>query len=184
MADYYGDRRWSDRFLPRIVQIVGPLMLGTAPTYQDQRENTDLMVLDAQENIRVAARVRKHGYFPGFGHDVTFRHARANGAETEFAKVVNGFGRYFFYGHSNVDETDIPDWMVLDLNRFQGALIKESLSKMPEPLRMKFVKQDNNDNETSFLAYDIRTFPKGVIISMSASIAEILSKFPQYECTL
>ena len=181
MPDYAFDRRWSDRFLPQIAQIVGPLMLGAAPTYHDQRENTDLMVLDAHENIRVAARVRKFGYFAGFGHDVTFRHARANGAETEFAKLVNGFGRYFFYGHANAEATDIPDWMVLDLNRFRGALIKESLSHMPEPLRMKFVRQDNFDNETSFLAYDIRTFPKGIIVSMSASVTEILNRCPQYQ---
>jgi hypothetical protein len=176
MPDYAFDRPWSDRFLPRIAQIVGPLMLGAAPNYNDMRENTDLMVLDAHDNIRVAARVRRFGYFAGFGHDVTFRHARASGAETEFRKLVNGFGRYFFYGHANAEATDIPDWLVLDLNRFRGALIIESISKMPEPLRMKYVRQDNTDNETSFIAYDIRTFPSGIIVKCSDSVSEILKR--------
>jgi hypothetical protein len=100
MPDYAEDRRWSDKFIPRIKEIVGPLAMGIAPDANDHHEATDLMVIDAHD-MRIAARMRKYGFFDQFGHEVTIRLNRTNGSETEFLKIIKGFGRWFFYGHAN-----------------------------------------------------------------------------------
>lgn len=175
MREYATDREKADRHLDQVRKIVGPVLLRPAPDYHDRHENTDLLAVDG----RVSVRIREHGYFAKYAHDITFRFARSSGVETEHSKMINGFGRYDFYGHENVDGTTVEHWMLLDLNRFRGALIKEA--SMPEPLRMKFTIRDNHDGTTSFIAYDIRTFPKGILLLVSDEIADILRDLPQYK---
>jgi hypothetical protein len=165
MTDYSADRKWSDKFIPMIKQIVGPLAMGVAPNENDTKENTDLMVLDAHD-MRVACRMRTHGYFRQFGHEVTIRLDRKSGAETEFLKLIKGFGRWFFYGHANEADNDIEHWMVLDLNIFRASLIFDANTAR----KVDSFDKQNIDGTTSFKVYDMRTFPRSVFVARSPSV--------------
>jgi len=80
-------RQWSDQFIPSIKTIVGPLLLVETPDEIDCNQAADLMVFSAR-NMRIAARVRRHGYADRFPYEFTLRCARDSGAETELSNVL------------------------------------------------------------------------------------------------
>ena len=93
---YASDREWSERFIPSIKKLVGPLLLEAAPLDLDRNEATDLMVFCARD-MRIGARVRSHKHFENHSNDFTIRCARDSGAKTELAKIVDGWGDWMFY---------------------------------------------------------------------------------------
>ena len=103
MAVYQEDREWSDLFIPRIKELVGPHLLSISSFEEDTEQAADLVVLRGR-NQTVACRVRRYGYADNYGYQFTVRSARESGAQTELAKIVNGWGDLFFYGHSTADE--------------------------------------------------------------------------------
>ena len=118
------NRRWSDRFLPHIKQIVGGYLLEAAPDPIDWHQATDLLMLDARD-MRIAARVRRPGYATQYPHQFTIRSRLPSGAQTELSKIVNGKGDWLFYGHANASQTAIESWYLIDLNAFRAALIRQ-----------------------------------------------------------
>lgn len=119
MTDWKQAKVWSDRFLPEIKQIIGPLMLVEAPLEEDMKHNTDLMVLTAG-HTRVACRVRTARYFPRYADEFTIRSGTKSGMRTELAKIIEGWGDLFFYGFSNVTETGFQAYVVIDLKKFRS----------------------------------------------------------------
>ncbi len=81
MNAYSQNRKWSDRFLPEIKQLVGGYLLETAPDPFDHLQATDLTMLDACD-MRVAARVWHPGYASRYPHHFTIRSQVAAGAQT------------------------------------------------------------------------------------------------------
>ena len=124
MGDYSDDRKWSDRFLPAIKQIIGPLLLIESPNEVDCKQAADLITIQDQ-NVMIACRVRRSTYAKQYGREFTIRSHRDSGQTTELSKIIDGFGDWMFYGYAVDDVTPrINPWVVLDLNVFRADLIR------------------------------------------------------------
>ena len=111
------------------------------------------MMLDARD-LRIAARVRRHGYANRFPNQFTIRSKLPSGNKTELAKIVNGHGDWMFYGHADASGTGLEAWYLIDLRAFRAALIRRS--QFGHGLRYG-VKQ--NPDGTCFTWFDIESFP-------------------------
>jgi hypothetical protein len=148
---YAENREWSDQFIPTIKQIVGPYLLEPAPFALDVSEATDLIVFQARD-MRIAARVRRNEYANKFPWQFTIRSRVASGAKTEFAKIVEGWGDWLFYGFAYDGDGGIQRWMLVDLHALRAALI----------LRTKGCPRHDevpNGDGTYFRWFDVRSFP-------------------------
>lgn len=168
MDDWQSDKEWSDRFIPAIKKIVGPLILTEATIQEDREQNTDLIVLRA-DSIRIACRVRKPGYFEKYGNDITIRSSRKSGTETELQKIIKGWGHMFFYAHSNKKQTDFSSWVLIDLSEFRLWLMRgiaTSCGKIPGILKK------NTDGSSDFYCFDYSKFPAGIVLAEAPKIIE------------
>ena len=163
MASYQTDREISDRFIAQIKHFVGPLLLEPASLELDAKEATDLIVLRARD-MRIAARIRRNGFYDNFGSQFTIRASRDSGAETELSKIINGWGHWFFYGHLNEAETAIVHWMVVDLSSFRAGLIRNSRGAGA----IRCGDKANGDG-TYFKWFDVRSFPHRPPLFVSCS---------------
>lgn len=154
MSYYTVNRHWSDQFLPEIKSIIGSHILHAAPDPLDHFQATDLLMLDAKD-MRIAARVRRHGYADRYPHQFTIRAKLPTGAETELSKIVNGHGDWMFYGHAGADGQSILNWWLIDLRAFRAALIRHKTAG-------SFLHMGDkcNADGTWFKWFDIRSFPK------------------------
>jgi len=91
MSEYQDDRRWSEQFIPEIKRIVGPQLLVVTPDEIDCTQAADLMVFTARD-MKIAARIRRHGFAEKYGNEFTIRSKRTNSAVTELAKIVKDWG--------------------------------------------------------------------------------------------
>jgi hypothetical protein len=147
--DYQTNRGWSDLMIPQIRRIIGPFLLGPAPYEKDCKEATDLIVLHGG-GVDIAARVRRPGFLDRYPNDITFRSKLDNGYATELEKVIRGFARWFFYGHTN-EALEIIRWFLVDLNAFRAHLIMNAGA-----LRCGEI---SNGDGTHFTYYDLTSFP-------------------------
>ncbi|MEM7470723.1 MAG: hypothetical protein AAF340_05170, partial [Pseudomonadota bacterium] len=154
MNCYPSNRRWSDRFLPEIKQIIGSHLLETAPDPEDHFNATDLMMLDARD-MRIAARVRRPGYAGRYPNQITIRSKLPSGAPTELSKIVNGKGDWMFYGHSNASQDGIAHWSLIDLRAFRAGLIRHTQNGWP--IRMG---DRTNPDGSGFKWFDVSSFPE------------------------
>lgn len=163
MGAYAPDREWADRFIPKVKQIVGPHLLGEAANEIDVSQATDLMILTARD-MRIAARVRRYGFAQKYLYEFTIRSRRENGAKTELAKIVDGWGDWFFYGHADICEVFIEYWWLIDLHSFRAALIRNSMNGTG------LISGDKkNGDGTFFKWFDLRSFPEEPPILISSS---------------
>ncbi|MEM9432221.1 MAG: hypothetical protein AAGA32_22595, partial [Pseudomonadota bacterium] len=130
MNVYDTNRAWSDRYLPTIKQTIGRYLLETSPDPLDWHQATDLIMLDARD-MRIAARIRRHGYAARFPYDFTIRSRLPSGAETELAKIVDGKGDWLFYGHASASGTGLDAWWLIDLRAFRAGLIRNAQNGYP-----------------------------------------------------
>ncbi len=119
---YRTDRDWSDRFIPDIKKIVGPLLIEPAPFEVDANQATDLILLRARD-MMIAARVRRPGFWDRYQYEFTIRSRRDSGAVTELSKIINGWGDWMFYGHADAAESLVEHWWVIDLHALRAHLI-------------------------------------------------------------
>jgi hypothetical protein len=157
MSGYQADREWSDGLLPALRHIVGPLLVEPSTLVQDREQAADLTVFTAR-SLTIACRVRRPGYSDSYPWDFTIRARRNNGVKTELAKIVDGWGDWFLYGHADQDGFNLARWMVLDLNVFRSALIRSTKIRERPEIR-------NPDRSTTFVAYDVREFPQDIVIA-------------------
>lgn len=100
VTNFKGEFAWSATWIPKIREIIGPLVLREGTLHEDQHEATDLIVLRA-EGLRIACRLRRPGYAEKYAYDVTITAKRESGAACEWDKLIlGGFGDWFFYGHA------------------------------------------------------------------------------------
>jgi hypothetical protein len=149
---YNENRAWSDRFIPEIKRIIGPRLLMVTPDHIDRTQAADLMVFTAQ-NVTIAARVRRHGFFEQYPHDFTLRSRYDSGVETEMSKICDGWGSWMLYGHANESETELRAWMLIDLAAFRAHMIRRNSFKL------RWGEKPNGDG-THFCWFDIRSFPE------------------------
>ena len=145
------DKRWSDRFLPEIKQIIGEHLITEPPQEEDSLHNTDLIVLGF-DSIRVGCRIRKYEYFSKYPNDFTIRSERPkNGTRTELSKIIEGWGDYFFYGFSDQTETSLIYWRIISLNKFRLWFNRRLAIDKETPGNYK----KNGDSSSNFIAFDI-----------------------------
>ena len=148
---YETDKRWSDRFLPEIKSILGGVLLTEGSFEEDAKRNSDLLVLHMQA-VRIGCRVRRYPYFLKYPNDFTIRTVRKSGNMTELAKVLSGWGDYFFYGFSDEKEERLIYWLVGDFKIFRLWHSMELGKCVPGngPGREK----KNSDGSSDFRAYN------------------------------
>ncbi len=154
MDKYQTLRQQGDKLLYRAMELIGATLLTPAPLELDIKQATDLVCWNAG-NLAIACRIRKP-VRPEYRNHFTLRSAVASGAKTELEKIREGYGDWFFYGVSNEAETDFDKWMIIDLKVF----------RMYEQMYDDGYEGDivcgeiPNGDGTSFVWYDVTTFPK------------------------
>lgn|SRR3990167_2098169 len=149
------NKKWADKFTPLIKKIVGPLLLvETELKKEDAFEATDLFVLKLRD-MRIACRVRRYGFAEKYPDQFTIRSKLSSNIKTELSKIlIDGWGDWMFYGHSNVDESDIPTWWIIDLTALRGHMIRNNYNG-----KLKIDKDISNGDGTFFWAFHINSFP-------------------------
>lgn len=164
---YADDRAWSDAYLPTVRAIVGPHLLVPAPIERDIKEASDLIVLRARD-MTIAVRLRRPGYADQYPNQFTIRAHRSSGAKTELAKINEGWGDWFFYGHTSA--TDIVSWLLIDLHWLRAAFIRQaSILHFPDN-RVSGIK--HNGDGTQFFWFDASRLPSNVIIASSGQLRQ------------
>ena len=158
---YAEDRLWSDAHIDQVKQIVGPHLVECSPFEIDTKEATDLIVLQ-NKFVRIACRLRRPGYERQYAREFTIRSDRSSGVRTELAKIIDGWGNWFFYGHVH-ERGHIHLWWLLDLAIFRATLIRRSD-------HVRCHTKPNRDGTTTFLAYEIDSFPKSLVIACSDNL--------------
>lgn len=121
---YNRDRPWSDGYLPQVVDIIRDTLGETAclpHPDMDVKGNADLAIINGMKTI--AVRMRRFGYYDQYPDDFTFRNYKPRGVQSEYEKVMAGFGDLFFYGHGSHDGNAIEHWMLIDLERFRQLVL-------------------------------------------------------------
>lgn len=158
-AEWQKDKRWSDIFIPEIKGILGTHLIGEPPLAEDSLHNTDLMVLKL-DAVRIGCRIRKFDYL-NFSDEFTLRASRREN-KTELAKVIEGWGDYFFYGFSDRDGRKLSAWMLGDLKVFRlwfTTTIVKNEGRVPGQLN------ENYDGSSTFRAFNINALPKDFIVA-------------------
>jgi len=157
------DKAWSDRFLPEIKAILGLHLIGEPPVEEDAQRNTDLIVL-RMDAVRIACRVRNHDYLRTFGDEFTIRSSRPSQIKTELAKIVEGWGDYYFYGFSDAHEVSLAAWFIGDLKIFR---LWFTYSLLTNQGNLPGSEQSNADGSSGFVAFKVNDLPaKFVMASM------------------
>jgi len=159
--NYNESRKWSDKFIPAIKKIVGPLLIGEADFELDTQQNTDLILMTARD-LRIAARVRKHQYAQRYPNDFTIR-AYAGGHKTEAHKIMEGYGDCMFYGFSDESECRIIRWFFIDLDVF-----RHNIKRCKSELRYGY--KNNVDGSTKLAWFDLTSFTPEILIASSDDV--------------
>ena len=163
MSKYEKQRAWSDVFLPEIKRILSERfsvtgqIISEAPIDEDMERNTDIVVLH-WDAVRIGCRVREFKYLSGYGNEFTIRCKVKSGGKTEFDKIREGWGNYFFYGFADATNTKLAKWILGDLNA-----LRRHIEQQKDPLK---ASKDNGDG-SAFIPYKYDTIEGFVIDSDS-----------------
>lgn len=102
------------------------LRIKVAGRDDDLRRNTDFLVYRLDNDMRVAARVRKAEYRNPYRRQFTVRLSRPSGADTEMQKIRQGFGDFGIYGFADPEphNCELVQWTVYNI-----ALLREYLDE-------------------------------------------------------
>jgi hypothetical protein len=117
---WQGDKGWADQFMPDIKSVLGRHLLGEASLAEDAKHATDLVVLQMKD-LRIAVRMRRRKYAENqyYVGQFTIRTERRSGAKTELAKLIEGWGDYYFYGFEGLHDGQLGIWHLIDLKEFR-----------------------------------------------------------------
>ena len=150
------DFQWGQRFLDEVIQIIAPIILRPAPYEDDAFRNTDLMVLNAANESRIGVRIRRPDYWPQYADEFTIRSGRHNGTKTELRKILEGWGRYFFYGIADDAEEHLRCYFLGDLNVFRGYFVDHVVRYSGA---VPGVEKSNHDGSSVFRVFKIADMP-------------------------
>jgi len=159
MTGWENGKRWSDRFLPEIKRILGEHLISEPPIEEDAVRNTDLTVLKL-DAVRIACRVRSNSYLAGYADEFTIRAGRPSGVKSELAKIIEGWGNYFFYGFSDPLGERLSQWILCDLNAFRLWYNQYLMRNKGEPPGKN---QFNGDGSSWFVAFKYSDIPGFVL---------------------
>jgi hypothetical protein len=164
------DHAWSDQFLLRVAEIVGPYLLVPASSEADMREVADLVVPRFRQAVAVRLRRRAGNYPPSH---FTLRLRKRSGARTELAKIVDRHGDLMFYGHA--DHTTIDPWLLIDLHALRAVFMR-----YPELLHSLRRKHTNDNSDVIgkldsgdgglFVWIDVDKLPDNVLLARSPPV--------------
>jgi len=164
------DWDFANRYVDYIRCVVGPCLLGPATLEQDRSEATDLLILKARD-MRIACRVRRLARKAAYAGEFTLRSSRDSGAETELAKVLKGFGDWFFYGWESERPGIADPWALINLEVFRREYVR----------RPDLHDRDEipNGDGTWFKAFKFSDFAKvpGFLIWNSAMLRQRIAAF-------
>ncbi len=160
MTEWTTDKRWADRFIPEIKTILGAHLISEGPCADDAERATDLIVLTLRP-FRIGCRIRRYEYMERYPDEFTIRAGRPSGVKTELAKVIEGWGDFFFYGFADQDAQSLRAWRLCDLSVFRLWLNRCLLTtgKMPG------VRQENPDGSSEFYAFRVSSLPSRFIVA-------------------
>ena len=153
------DFGWQRGYLTAVKQAVGIHLIAEAPIEEDRNHNTDLIVLKL-DAVRIACRIRRYHYLDRYSGEFTIRSSRPNGAMTELAKIISGWGQYIFYGFAEQDGPNLAAWLLGDLNVFRLRYARSLAYNRPLG-----VEQPNQDGSSNFTAFRIDDFPADFIVA-------------------
>ena len=156
---WQNDKAWSDQYLPEIKKILGLYLIGEPPQEEDARHNTDLIVL-SMAAVRIGCRIRRPGYAEKYGNEFTIRTSRPKNMKTELAKVIEGWGDYFFYGHAGDDGLAL--WALCDLKVFRLWFMSQLAKRKGD---IPGVLQKNGDGSSDFRAFKFCNLPSDFIVA-------------------
>jgi hypothetical protein len=174
MPSYREDRDFEKRLIPHVRRAIGEWLILPASTIEDQRHATDFFggrSLLAKGN-RIASRVRRNKFAKHpFLEQFTIRYARPfTGAETEYSKILAGWGEYIFYAFANIREQALMRWWIGRLETFRD--------NNPEPYEIHL----NTDEDPSELAvFRLKDLPAEFIVHRGHAPAII---YDSRECPL
>lgn len=152
MGCFREDKERSDLAIPYLKSIVGRVFVDVATIEADMRENTDLVILGGGKAPTVACRTRNEHYERRYPFDITIRSKRYSGRETEFEKMMAGFGDALLYAF--VLDTGKPiRWVMTDLKKFRYAV---SLAYRDRCFHEIAKEHANADRSSDFYSFDIR----------------------------
>lgn len=148
-AIYQIQRGLSDKFDNKIIDLLSKIFktsdVKISSTHQDKFQNTDFVV---NQFINISSRQRLYKYFELFPGDFTIR------KESEYPKILKGFGDYLLYYFLDRDQQHIIKWSLINLDIFRKY---ESL--IP---RIEIRNEDQNDYK--LLVFYVRNFPNELIV--------------------
>ena len=168
-SNWKSRKDWSDRFLPEIKQVLGRYLIGEPPVEEDAQRNTDLIVLK-MEPVRIACRVRRHKFFLSCPGDFTIRTGLPSGAKTEMAKILEGWGDYFFYGFANRHEDALVSWVLCDLKVFRSWRSCYLADNRGRPTGQLF---SNHDGSSDFRVFKVSELPKDFVVGRKRGLQPI-----------
>jgi hypothetical protein len=164
MTEWEQDKQETDPYLPMVKAICAAYILHEAPLEEDRDHNTDLMVLVA-DGLRIAVRLRRPWYYkePRYQGEFTIRDTRPSGNATEWEKILDGFGDYFFYGFRTEKPPHLWAFGLLDLRVFRTWVIAffQQWGKYPGRGGIP-----NPDGSSTFRAIEWQLVPLDAILTM------------------
>jgi hypothetical protein len=117
---WHNDKHWADKLMPDIKAVLGQHLLGDASREDDEKHATDLVTLHMKD-LRIAVRMRRRKYSENehYVGQFTIRTERSSGMKTELAKVIEGWGDYYFYGFEGQEDGRLGIWHLIDLKQFR-----------------------------------------------------------------
>jgi hypothetical protein len=158
MIGFKKDKCWSDNFIPEIKRAVATHLICESPIEEDQERNTDLIVLKLN-TVRVACRIRREKWIKN-SDEFTIREGRPNGAKTELAKIIEGWGDFIFYGFGSDDGTKLISWKLGDLSVFRSCLFRHMHQNEG---RLPGLSIKNYDGSSSFRIYQWSDFENMIV---------------------
>ncbi len=159
MTEFQRDFQYGLRFMPHVKRILGEHLISEAPMTEDMNRNTDLMVLTLGA-VRIACRVRRRQFYDRYPDDVTVRASRPSGAQTEFHKMLSGWGDYFLYGFADDDDECLHAWTLIDLKQFRLWVLTHAVTLAGQ---LPGYEVSNRDG-TVFRVFAVSDLPCGVIV--------------------
>jgi len=158
------DKKWTDNLIPYLKCILGMNFIGEATLAEDQKHNTDLIVLDIKP-LRFACRIRTFSYYKNFSDEFTIRKSRPFGTKTELQKIKEGFGDYLLYAFATEDKTKIHFWRIIDLKAFRKYLEEDHpyISAIP-----------NGDESSYFAAFECSKIPENIVYATGGEKPPVL----------
>jgi hypothetical protein len=164
-SQWQQDKRWADQFTPGIKRELGECFITEAPVEIDQHEATDLLVFHIRP-FTVGVRIRDAKHFVRRCHkteqrwrdQITIRQSRPSGVATEFAKIMQGWGDYFFYGWGRGHDKRIICYNILDLKSFRYWIFQETARG-----RQPWVTMRNHDGSSDFAVFHLKDIPQQAV---------------------